>query len=539
MMTKIRTREAREGDIEAIREIFLGTYEEDYPYRDFYDRDWLKKAIYGDHMVMVVAEDGTDGTVLGTGSVDLDVGTHSDLVGEFGRLAVRPESRGKGVGGAIMARRIQLMEGRLHVGIVGNRTVHFFSQRISHRFGFAAVGFLPLKHRFRTRESIAPFAHHFGPALALRRNHPRVVPPVDTVAHLAMTNLAMGTDVIVDESAPPFPRDDDFESSELESERMPDLLRIERGRVRAREVFGPIRLHYGFFKLTARKANYLVARRPGVREGAVAGALGFLHDPGERNIRIFELIAASDASIRYLFVQLLERARALEAEYIEVDVNAHGTRLQRTLLEIGFLPAAYYPALAFHDVERLDAVTMVRLLVPPVVGEVKLIDPVQPLHDAVMAGFRSRSVLPRIADRMDGLSIFSGLGDEQARWLASSMSVKDYGPGEELFRQGDPADELYVLMDGEVEVRISADAAVGRVGEGGTVGENAMLADTTHNASVRTRAGTVVAVLTRASLQELATRRPDIAVILYRNLAVGLGEKLSRAGMALDRRPSE
>ena len=37
------------------------------------------------------------------------------------------------------------------------------------------------------------------------------------------------------------------------------------------------------------------------------------------------------------------------------------------------------------------------------------------------------------------------------------------------------------------------------------------------------------AVLTQADLLELERLRPDIGLIIYRNLAVGLGRKLARA----------
>ena len=528
-MTNIQTREAREDDVDAIREIFRETYGEDYAFRDFYDRGWLKRAIYGDHMVMVVAQDEGDGTILGTGSVDMDIGAQSDLVGELGRLVVRPDARGQGVGGAIMDHRLRLIQDRLHLAVVDNRTVHSYSQQISRRFGLAPVGFLPLKHRFHQRESIATFAGHFGPALQLRSNHPRVVPLVASIAQLAMSHLGMTPDVVVDESTPPYPADADFELSELESEQMPDLLRIKRGRVQGRDVFGPIRLHYGFFKLKARKAHYLVARRPKALAESVSGALGYLHDPAERNIRIFELIAASDEAIRHLFAQLVERARALGVEYIEVDVSAHGPRLQRTLVEVGFLPAAYVPALAFHEVERLDAVKMVRLLVPPTLGDVSLIEEVRPLFDLVMESFRTRTVLPGIAAHMEEIALFQGLTREQARRVASGMVLREFEPGATLFQREDPAEELFLLLEGAAEVHLAGDALVGRVAAGGTVGENAMLSEGSHSASVSTRTGAVAAVLTRERLRELVARRPDIAVILYRNLAVGLGEKLRRA----------
>jgi len=534
-MTEIRTRQAREEDIDSIREMFRIAYGEDYPYRDFYDREWLKRSIYGERMVVAVAEDVVTGRVLGTGSVDMDIGAHSDLMGELGRLVVHPNARGRGVGTALMRYRLELVQDRLHVAIIDNRTAQPFTQQIAQKLRCAPVGFLPLKHRFTNRESIATFARHFSPALELRRNHPRVVPAVAPLAHLAMNNVALASDVIVDESTSPHPCDDDFELSAFDSERMPDLLRIARGRVRKRDVFGPMRLHYGFFKLTARQASFLVARRPGAPRDAIAGALGFLHDDVERNIQVFELIAASDDSVRFLFTSLLERARDLGVEYIEVEVNAHGTRLQRTLLEVGFLPAAYIPAMVFHEVERLDVVKMVRLLVPPTLGEVHLIHEMRPIFEEVMGNFRTRAVLPRIAASIGELGIFDGLNDEQARRLASAMTVREYGVGEDLCRAGEEADELLVLIEGRADVLLGTGNVVGQVEAGDVVGENALLAETTRTASVVGARPSVAAVLTRNRLREIRNRRPDIAVVLYRNLARELGRKLRDADVAIDR----
>ncbi len=530
-MSDVHARVAREDDIDEIRDIFMDAYGEDYPYQYFYDEIWLKRAVFGDHLEMVVAEDTETGEVLGTGSVVFDVGAHSDLIGEFGRLAVHSKARGRGIAKLIKKYRIELIEDRLHVAIVDNRTSHPISQKISHEFGFAAVGLMPLKHRFDTREHIAVFARHFGPALNLRRNNPRIVPEAAALAHQAMINLQMDPDTIIDESTPPYHHDRDFIISELESEAMPHLLRIERGRVKQREVFGPMRLHYGFFMLSTNEANYLVARRPASTDRPVAGALGYLYDEYERNIRVFELIAASDAAIRHLLVELLNTARDIGAEYIEIEVSAHGTRMQRTLIELGFLPTAYIPAMVFHEVERLDVIKMVRLLVEPTRANAQLIEPMKPLFNLVMDSFETQAVLPRIEESMEELSIFEGLTDEQARRVAGVMSLAQYETGELLFEADGPADEFFVLIEGEVHVSLAEGTEVGTIGCGDVVGENSMLSETAHTVHARATEPTTTAVLSRDKLDELTRQRPDIGMRIYRNLAVSLGAKLRRMDM--------
>jgi GNAT superfamily N-acetyltransferase len=76
-------------------------------------------------------EDTDSGRVVGTVSVLFDCGAHSDLVGEFGRLAVHPDYRRMQVGKLLMDKRLDAIKNCLHVGLVVARAVHPYAQRIS------------------------------------------------------------------------------------------------------------------------------------------------------------------------------------------------------------------------------------------------------------------------------------------------------------------------------------------------------------------------------------------------------------------------
>ena len=530
MSDSIEVREATEADVPAIRVIFQATYGEDYPYQFFYDEGWLKHSVFNNDILMLVAL--SDGEVLGTSSVVLDVGAYTDLIGEFGRLAVSPAARGRGVGKALMQARVNYVKDRLHVGVVENRCVHPFSQLISHAFDFAPVGFLPMKHRLGRRESVGLFCRHFGDALSMRRNNPRVVPEVHALAHVAMRSCGLSCDVVVDDVAAPYPGGTPYAVQELTARGLPALLRIERGRVRSREIFGPMRLQYGFFKLTARHATYLIAREPGRESGAVAGAIGFIRDDIERGVRLFELIARNDHAVRPLMTALLDRCEAWGVEYLEVDVSAHATRMQRTLVELGFVPAAYVPAMVFHEVERLDTVKMIRLLVPLDVGPLQLTEGTQALADIVLGALTRQSVLPRIAEAVDHITLFDGLTVEQRERIAGACDVATFEKGEALFQQGDAADRMLMLLSGEVSV-CRAGQSLGRVHSGESVGERSLLTGDDRSADVVAQAHVTAASLSRQALTTLTRQRPDIAVVLYRNLAVGLGHKLRQLNAAL------
>jgi hypothetical protein len=304
--------------------------------------------------------------------------------------------------------------------------------------------------------------------------------------------------------------------------------------VRHREIFGPLRLHYGFFKLQARRSRYLIARE----EGRVAGAIGFTLDPVEKAVRVFELIALHDHVVRFLLAELERLCRQEWGVcYVEVDVSAYAPRMQRTLLELNFLPAAYVPALVFHEVERLDVVKMVRLLVPPDVSTEALPPAVRSLADVVLRLFKSRAVLPRIAHAVQGLALFAGLGEEQVNRLAGVCTVAVFEPEARLFREGEASAAMHVVLRGEVAISVAGcPAPVNTIGAGECLGEISLLTAASHSATATARTRVEAAVLGHRDLAELIRLRPDIGLQIYKNLAVGLGEKLKRSGVSLARR---
>ncbi|MFO0965301.1 MAG: GNAT family N-acetyltransferase [Gemmataceae bacterium] len=532
----INLREASGKDIAAIREIFLASYGTDYTDPRCYDDALLTRLVYSEDSLMLVAEDSASGRIVGTASVDLEVGAQSDLVGEFCRLAVHPEYRRHGVGALLMEERLRRVRERLQVGLVEARATTPYSVKIAEAHGFAVVGFMPERWRLRECESLALLARYFGDALELRNNHPRIIPEVHALSHMALENCALRPDAIVDEDSPAYPPGGVFEVEDLTTEGYAALLRIERGRVRQREIFGPARLHYGIFRLQARRSRYLIARDG----GRIVGAVGFTLDPLDKAVRIFELIALGDEVVRFLLSELERSCREKWDCLIEVDVSAHAPRMQRTLLELGFLPVAYVPALVFHEVERLDVVKMVRLLTPPRVKTDHLSPGCAALAELVLRLFRNRTVAPRIAGAVHDLPLFAGLDAEQIARLAGVCGVATFEPGAVVFREGEAGEQMHVVLEGEVAISVTGSGAgetpratVGVVRSGECLGEVSLLTGAPHSAGARARTKVETAVLSRGDLAELIRQRPDIGQRIYKNLAVGIGEKLKRLNISL------
>jgi hypothetical protein len=408
--------------------------------------------------------------------------------------------------------------------------VHPFSQLISNRFGFFAVGFMPLKLLIERRESIALFVRYFGHSLDLRRNNPRIIPEAGTLAAFALENCGLPRDAIMDDTSAPYPHDDEFELDELETEGYASLLRIERGRLRNRDVFGPIRLHYGFFQLRARHSHYLIARR----ENQIAGGIGFMVDEIERVVRVFELIARSDLPIRFLLNSFLEKCQTeLHADYVEVDVSAYSPRMQRTLLELDFLPVGYIPANVFHEVERLDAIKMARLMVPFELGELHLSEAIRPIANVVIKSFASKDVLPRVAAASQQTPLFVGLSHEQRQRLLGICEARTFRPDEAIYRQGEADGTMHLILAGEVELRVNGIQTIANVSAGQCLGETSSLYHPSsalpHSVDAIARTLVETAAFPERDFRDLIRRRPDIGVVIYRNLAADVSAKLKRA----------
>jgi len=222
------------------------------------------------------------------------------------------------------------------------------------------------------------------------------------------------------------------------------------------------------------------------------------------------------------------------AEVVEIDVSAYAPRMQRTLLELGYLPVAYVPALAFDDVERLDVVKMFHLPAPPEVNIDSLTPSCKAIADLVLRRFRSRSVLPRVAAAVHRLPLFAGLDPEQVARLAGVCGAATFERGEVLFREGEADHRMHIVLEGEVAVSISGSSdPVGVVRSGECLGESSLLAAAAHSATATARTRVETAVLEHSDIAELVRLRPDVGLHIYRNLATGTAEKLKRLDLSL------
>lgn len=107
--------------------------------------------------------------------------------------------------------------------------------------------------------------------------------------------------------------------------------------------------------------------------------------------------------------------------------------------------------------------------------------------------------------------------------LIAVLRAVTLAPGDVLIRQGETGDDLFLVIAGAVDVEVEHPdgprTVVDTIGEGGVVGELALLTGQPRNATVVAREETDVARLARTDFERLASRHPKaLNVFLHRVL---------------------
>ena len=130
-----------------------------------------------------------------------------------------------------------------------------------------------------------------------------------------------------------------------------------------------------------------------------------------------------------------------------------------------------------------------------------------------------------------GVDLFQGLDVNQLGRLVSISRREIYAADTLIITQGSQGDKMYVISDGQVEVRYDdgkgSDHTVLYLGSGQIFGEMALLDQGTRSASVAAvQDGTEVYAISSADFLALCSADTAIGYMMMRNMALDLSFKL-------------
>jgi CRP/FNR family transcriptional regulator, cyclic AMP receptor protein len=112
------------------------------------------------------------------------------------------------------------------------------------------------------------------------------------------------------------------------------------------------------------------------------------------------------------------------------------------------------------------------------------------------------------------VKVFAGLADEQLTRLVKYMELVEAKPFEQLVRFGTPGDAMYLILQGEVRVRMMVEgkeSIIATLGSGDFFGEIALFDHGPRSADVITNAESILLRFSAAAFEKVTRSEPELA----------------------------
>jgi len=131
---------------------------------------------------------------------------------------------------------------------------------------------------------------------------------------------------------------------------------------------------------------------------------------------------------------------------------------------------------------------------------------------------------------------FGGLDPARLKLLAFTSRALKFAPGEALMRKGDPAENAYVILEGEVEILGETPAGefvVAVVGRNQLQGEMGVITNTPRGATVRAKTPVRALRISGDVFLRLLTDNPECALHVMRELCARIATANARLTAAV------
>jgi CRP-like cAMP-binding protein len=133
---------------------------------------------------------------------------------------------------------------------------------------------------------------------------------------------------------------------------------------------------------------------------------------------------------------------------------------------------------------------------------------------------------------VQSLPLFQGLKQHTMDLIVPRFEYETFAEDEIVFEQDAPAEKLYVLVDGKVEIRFKPDdgetLTVTEIEEGGVFGWSAALGRETYTSCAVCVANSSAFSVLGEELKRLCEQNPDTGVIILERLAEVIAQRLQK-----------
>ena len=140
------------------------------------------------------------------------------------------------------------------------------------------------------------------------------------------------------------------------------------------------------------------------------------------------------------------------------------------------------------------------------------------------------TIYPMLDTRFDDIILFENLEPEQRALVEPLFTPRQECTGTVLFRQGDPASCLFIVIEGEVNVKYKPEDGpaliVARIRPESIVGWSAALGNPNYTSSAVCSTDCTLLCVHGKDLRDLCEQHPDICPIILDRLAIMIAERL-------------
>jgi CRP/FNR family transcriptional regulator, cyclic AMP receptor protein len=496
----------------------------EYPAKELYDPLWIAPLLDpANGEETWVAESG--GRLQGSISFLKPWGTTGNAIANLGRNLIRPESVADGSAEALFGAANKIATERGEMAIVRIAATDNAQQILFENLGFVCVGFQPLKHMLQQRVGVLFYVRGASAVLVSRNPLSESLPQVSALGAAALDNLHIPSNFAVRDGACGYPLISDLKVHDAVVDDY-ELWRVQAESSNPPvEVSGRFNCGFGFLRLPVeRQPRAFLGQRD---EKMTAGMNGYF-DEQDRCSRITEAFCSDDVSMGALLAHVVKAMQQQSnAVYTEIDILATAPRLLKSAEQLGFVPVAYLPGFFFRNGRHFDVVKMIKLHVSYSLEDGDFTAHARQIVQIIDRNFEDQKLGLAIINLLRPLSMFSNLGDGELRKIARLFVQKLYRPNDQVFARGESGDEAYVVLRGKISIQLEQDAPpIAQLGDGKIFGELAFLDGAPRAAYAVATQPSILLVMKRDAFGDLCRREPTLGMMVMRNLAQDLANKL-------------
>lgn len=138
-----------------------------------------------------------------------------------------------------------------------------------------------------------------------------------------------------------------------------------------------------------------------------------------------------------------------------------------------------------------------------------------------------------VASALSRIHLFAGLANEGLERIAAIASEESFRVGETVFKEGDPGDKLFMILEGKVRISKNVsgmgEEALAVLGPGEAFGELSLIDEFARSADAKVHEKCRLLVITKEGFEDLLFLNKDLAYEILWNFTKILSSRLREA----------